>query len=55
MKTVCENCGKVIDTLDALHIMAYQKLAKYRDTNFCSIQCLAEFFKKEVDKDDRNR
>jgi len=49
MKTVCENCGKVIDTLEALQISTYHgKLEKYDHMQFCSIRCLIGFFKKEV-------
>ena len=47
MKTVCENCGKIVDTINAIQTLAYGELQKYRGMCFCSIKCIAEFFKKE--------
>mgnify|MGYP000900742089 CR=1 FL=1 len=53
MKTVCENCGKVVDSIEAIQTLAYGELRKYYAMRFCSVQCLAEFFKKELEQ--RNR
>jgi len=48
MKTVCETCGKVIDSYDALTVSGYGRMfKKYDGLTFCSVGCASSFFSKE--------
>jgi len=50
MKTVCETCGKIIDSYDALTISGYGKMfKKYNGLAFCSVGCASSFFSKEAE------